>query len=237
MAAGRRRGRRSWGPSPRATGRVLAGAAALALGALIVPVAAAPALAHETRTIGRWRVEVGFGDEPPYAGDKNSVVLLLRDRKGRPVTDLGDSLKVEVLSGDQEMELRLEPNFGAGGEGEAGDYRAWFIPTTPGRYTFRFVGTIKGDKVDRRFTSSPTTFDDVLDPAEVQFPAKDPGAGQVAQRLDREVPRLEAALAASNAAARRARDAATRASMLAIVAGVFGVAGVAVALTALRRQC
>jgi len=221
---------------PRARRGVVAVAAALALGTLIVPVAAAPALAHETRTIGRWRVEVGFGDEPPYAGYKNSVALLLRDKRGRPVTDLGDSLKVEVLSGDQKLELRLEPNFGEAGSGEPGDYRAWFIPTAPGRYTFHFVGTIKGDRVDRRFTSSPTTFDDVLDPAEVQFPAKDPGAGQVAQRLDREVPRLEAALASSNAAARRARDAATRAGMLAIVAAVFGVAGFAVALTVRRRQ-
>lgn len=211
---------------------MVAGLAALVLGLLIVPVAAAPTFAHETRTIGRWRVTVGFGDEPAYAGEKNSVALLLRDKQGRPVTDLGDSLKVEVLSGDQKLELRLEPN----GEGEPGDYRAWFIPTAPGRYTFRFVGTIKGDKVDQRFTSSPTTFDEVLDPAEVQFPIKDPGAGQVAQRLDQEVPRLEAALANSNATARRAADTATRASLLAVVAVVFGVAGLAVALATLRRQ-
>src|SRR6266545_3616700 len=48
-----------------------------------------------------------------------------------------------------------------GGDGTPGDYRAWFIRTAPGPYTFHFTGSIKGQKVDEKFTSSPTTFDEV----------------------------------------------------------------------------
>lgn len=46
-----------------------------------------------------------------------------------------------------------------GGSGTPGDYRGWLIPTRPGKYTFHFTGTIKGDPIDERITASPTTFD------------------------------------------------------------------------------
>jgi hypothetical protein len=165
--------------------------ALLAGPALLLSLLAVPAAAHEERTIGkgRYHVEVGFGDEPAYQGEKNSVILLLNNAAGKPVVDLGDSLKVEVSTGSNPpMPLRLEPNFGAGGDGTPGDYRAWFVPTAPGTYTFHFTGSVKGQKVDERFTSSPTTFDEVQDPAGVQYPAKEPTGGQLSQRLDREVP-------------------------------------------------
>lgn len=216
-------------------GRRLRIAAGIGLAAIVALATAAPAVAHESRAIGRWRVEVGFGDEPPYAGYPNSVLLLLRDDHGKPVTDLGDSLRVEVLSGGQRVELPLEPDFEVGAGGEPGQYRAWFIPTTPGRYTFHFIGTISGDKVDQRFTSSPATFDDVLDPTAVQFPLKNPGAGQIAERLDREAGRLQAALAVSEKTARQAHDTAATAQLVAIIGFVFGGFGVALALIERRR--
>ncbi len=185
--------------------KIPAVAAVAGLATVLVPMLALPASAHEQRTIGKYHVEVGFGDEPAYAGEKDSVILLLADANDKPVTDLGDTLKVQVSNGDHPATtLALEPDFAVGGDGTPGDYRAWFIPTALGKYTFHFTGAIKGQKVDQRFTSSPTTFDEVQDPATAQYPVKDPTTGQLAQRLDREVPRLSNALAASQAAQRQA---------------------------------
>src|SRR5437588_1168095 len=87
---------------------------------------AAPAFAHEESTVGKLKFTVGWGSEPTYAGFENSVQLILADAKGKPITDLGDSLKLEVIFGTQTVALPLETTFDPDtGEGTAGDYRAW----------------------------------------------------------------------------------------------------------------
>jgi len=212
---------------------------AFGVAGLLLALGAAPVSAHEARKIGRYNVEVGFGDEPAYTGEKNSVVLFLHDANDKPVVDLGDTLKVDVsLAGDdgQKLSLAMEPNFEVGEDtsGTPGDYRAWFIPTAPGAYTFHFTGNIKGQPVDQKFTSGPTTFDEVQDPAEVSFPTKDPTTGQLSLRIDREAQRLNQALAASE---RRAKDEAGTARLIAVIGVVIGVLGLATAgFTVLRKR-
>jgi hypothetical protein len=211
----------------RATSRrMLSAALALGLAALLVPLWAGAAAAHEGRKVGDYRLAVGFGDEPAYAGQKNSVQVLITDAAGQPVVDLGDTLKVMAMMGKQSMDLALEPFFEVGEFGTPGDYRAFFIPSTPGKYTFHLQGTIKGQKISQPFTSSPTTFSDVQDPARAAFPKLDqPTAGQVAQRLERESARLgtslQGALASSTAADRRARDASGKIRLLTVM-GLIG---------------
>src|SRR6478735_9175556 len=69
--------------------------------------------------------------------------------------------------------IHMEIGFGTepayvevGGDGTPGDYRAWFIPSQPGPYTFHFTGSVRGTKIDESLTSGPTTFDEVQDPGE-----------------------------------------------------------------------
>jgi hypothetical protein len=204
-------------------------AASLALVAVLATTilvgVAGPASAHERREVGQQVFVVGFGEEPAYAGQPNSVQLQLSDLKERPVTDLGDSLSVEVVFGDQRTKLSLEPRFVVGVFGEPGDYRAYFVPSRPGRFTFHFSGTVKGQQVDETFTSGPKTFDDVQDPVEQMFPVKDPTTGQLAERLDREVARLE-----------RSNDNDGVARGLGIAGVAVGLVAVVVALVALRRR-
>ena len=194
-------------------------------------LAAAPiASAHEARTInGKYNVEVGWGDEPPYAGFKNSVQLILSDADHKPITDLGDTLKVDVMTGTQKMTLPFEANFQVGEFGDPGDYRAWIVPTRPGTYTFHLTGTIHGDAIDQTFTSSDTTFDNVKAQSDVQFPAKDPTAGDLSQRLDRETARL-------SAQAKSAQDDAGGAKTFGIIGVVVGALGLAVGGVALTRK-
>jgi hypothetical protein len=205
---------------------MLSAALALGLAALLVPMWAGAAAAHEGRKVGEYRLAVGFGDEPAYAGHKNSVQAIITDAAGQPVTDLGDTLKVMVMMGKQSMDLSLEPFFAVGEFGTPGDYRAFFIPSTAGRYTFHVHGTIRGHKVSEPFTSSPMTFSDVRDPARAAFPRMDqPTTGQVAKRLERETARLstslQGALATSSAADRRAREASDRMRVLTVM-GMIG---------------
>jgi hypothetical protein len=206
--------------------RILSAALALGLAALLVPLWAGAAAAHEGKKVGRYQVAVGFGEEPAYAGQANSAQVLITDAAGKPVTDLGDTLKVMVMMGKQTMDMSVEPFFEVGEFGTPGDYRAFFIPSTPGRYAFHLHGTIKGQKVSQTFTSSPTTFSDVQDPARAAFPKlAQPTTDQVAQRLDRETARLgtslQSAMAASSAADQRSRDTADQIRILTIM-GVLG---------------
>ena len=218
------------------TRRILAALVATTLAGLLVPLLASPASAHEERTVGKYHFVVGFGDEPTYAGEKNSVILLLSDANDKPVTDLTDTLKVAVSTGTAEpLQLSMEPNFEVGEFGTPGDYRAWFIPTTPGAYSFHFTGSIKGQKVDQTFKSGPTTFDEAKDPAEIQYPVKQPTGGQLATRADRETARINAALTEERNQAKSDAASARTLAIIGLVVGILGLAAGGVALARGRR--
>jgi hypothetical protein len=208
----------------------------------LVVLLAAPAGAHERRKAGDYHYVVGFGDEPAYAGEKNSVSVTVFDHHGQPVRN-ADGLQVMILAGGKQTKLKMEPYFGDTW-GTPGDYRAFFIPTAAGQYIFQLSGTIAGKKITpQRFTSGPGTFSDVEDPAKVAFPVKSPTTAQLAERVDREVPRLSASLQGAlagqqqaTAAAERARDAAEQARLLAVAGVLIGAAGLLVAGLAIARR-
>jgi hypothetical protein len=213
--------------------RLLGALVASAMAALLIPLFAGPAAAHEEKTVGRYHFVVGFGDEPAYAGEKNSVQLILADANDKPVTDLTDTLKVVVTTGSSEpLELSMEPFFEVGEFGTPGDYRAFFIPTAPGSYSFHFTGAVKGQKVDQTFKSGPQSFSDIEDPAQVQYPVKQPAGSQLATRADRETARLNAALTEERD---QAKDDAASARTLAIIGLVVGALGLIAAIVALAR--
>jgi hypothetical protein len=211
--------------------RILAAVVASTLAALLIPLLASPAAAHEEKTVGRYHFVVGFGDEPAYAGEKNSVQLILADANDKPVTDLTDTLKVTTGTAEP-LALSMEPFFEVGEFGTPGDYRAFFIPTAPGTYSFHFTGSIKGQKVDQTFKSGPQSFSDIEDPAQVQYPVKQPTGGQLATRADRETARVDAALTAERD---QAKDDAASARTLAIIGLIVGVLGLVAAGIALAR--
>jgi hypothetical protein len=209
---------------------------AATLAGMLIPLLAGPAAAHEEKAVGKYHFVVGFGDEPAYAGEKNSVQLILADANDKPVTDLTNTLKVEVTTGSAEpLDLAVEPFFEVGEFGTPGDYRAFFIPTAPGSYGFHFTGTIKGQKIDQSFTSGPQSFSDIQDPAQVQYPVQQPTGGQLATRADRETARVNAALTAERD---QAKDDAASARTLAIIGLLVGTLGLVAggAALLLRRR-
>ncbi|MEA2579771.1 MAG: hypothetical protein QOE83_663 [Actinomycetota bacterium] len=209
-------------------------AAAIAVASGVVLLWPSVASAHVEKTVGPVGMEIGFGTEPAYTGQPNSVYLLLTDN-GKPVVNLGDSLKVSVSAGGSSVDLPLVPNFELGGDGVPGEYRAYFVPSMPGPYTFHLTGKVGTTAIDETVTSGPKTFDEVQDLSGATFPAIPyPGNGELATRIQADDARTKAALAQANAAVDSARSQASTARMLAIIGIVVGLAGLAVGIAAKR---
>lgn len=209
--------------------RVARLAAAVLGTALLVGPLAGSAVAHERRSVANIQMVVGWLSEPAYAGFLNAVQLRVNDEAG-PITDLGDGLKVEVTFGDRKVgPLPLQAAFGSPGE-----YRSAMVPTRPGTYTFRFVGTVRGQPLDQSFTSSDRTFDSPEDPADIEFPAKDPSRGQLASRIERVEPRIDAVRADAASDADAAKTIALVGLAVGVVALIVGFTGVMLARKARR---
>jgi hypothetical protein len=195
-----------------------------------VVLSATPALAHGDVHEGHLSFVVGFATEPAYINQPNAVQLEIT-HGGTAVTDLkpGD-LAVTVEFGGQRTDLTLEPQFEVGEWGTPGDYRAAFIPTQPGKYTFVVKGTVDGENTNFSMTSGPKTFSEVEDTASAMFPAENaPSTTELAIRIDQETARTTADIASAN-------DAADSARTMAIIAGVVAVLAVVVAIVAVARS-
>jgi hypothetical protein len=211
---------------------------------LLAALAAAPASAHTEKKAGRYSFVVGFGTEPAYAGQPNSLQVII-SRDGKPATDLAgqlDGLMAHAYYGskaDPKLEnamMPLEPHFGDGW-GTPGDYRSFFVPSQPGTYTFTLKGKVGSQKVNLAIPSGPETFGDVNDPAKTALPAvKDPTTAQLAQRLDREATRLNGTVAAATAAQQAAEDTAEQARLLALGGLIVGAVGLIVGALAWGRR-
>ena len=67
-----------------------------ATAAVALAITAAPAMAHTQKTVGAYQLTVGWGGEPAYAGQLNSVQLVIADAAtGKPYTKLTDTLKAD----------------------------------------------------------------------------------------------------------------------------------------------
>lgn len=140
-------------------------ALASAVTAFVLP-AAAFAHQEEVYRIGDkdYMMVIGSINEPVIVDDKSGVELrvALVPRDGHEeaehshsggdnaVTGLESTLKVELIAGDAKRTLNFSPIFG-----EAGAYKAVFIPTVQTTLTYRVFGTINNIPVDLSFTCNP----------------------------------------------------------------------------------
>ena len=216
--------------------RLVSAVAAATLLTLSLALLAAPAFAHETASAGDLALELGWGTEPAYAGQLNTVQLIVTHKAdGDPINDPGARLTATVSYGDQRQEFELMPTYdAAAGTGVPGEYAALIIPTAPGDYTFHVTGKVEGVKVDLEVASSPQTFSPVEDAQAVQFPVKVPGTDQVAQRLDNELARTITAGDVSEAVSSEVSSARAL-GYAGIAVGAVGVVLAAVALAVRRR--
>jgi hypothetical protein len=181
---------------------------ATVLGAVLAMIAGIGVVsAHEHREVGEYSIEVGFIDEPVYAGDKSGLELFVAHHESEePIEGLEETLSAEVIFGDETRELEISAAFG-----EPGGYRSVFFPTAAGSYTFRITGEIEGTAIDESFTSGPDTFGDIRDVTAGQFPVAYPPTADIV----------------------RDAEAGAAAATTATVALVLGAAGLVAGLVAL----
>lgn len=189
--------------------------------AALVMSLAIPTAAHDAHNAGPYRLVIGWGDEPAFTGIRNAVVVEITEMGKGPVSDLGGgSLVAEVSFGAERVVLALEPQ-----PRRPGVFQAWIVPTRAGTYTLHVTGKVKNQAIDVTTTCSARTFDCVVEGSEIQFPVKDPSVGQVAERLNRFLPRAEQAV-----------ESAARAQTVALAAIVIAGFGVISAIVlSLRR--
>jgi hypothetical protein len=173
--------------------------------------------AHERKSAGALTLVIGWATEPAFSGSLNGVAVSLSDHAG-PIAKAEGDLSVEVSFGNERITLPLDrvanrPN----------EFHAALVPTRAGSYTFHITGTINNQAIDISSTCSDSTFHCVTDAAAIQFPVKDPSAGQLAERLERTLPRADEAGATAN-----------RARLFAIVALVMSIFSVCAAALAWR---
>ncbi len=204
---------------------------ALIIALALVTIVVSPTFAHEKRQVGKYTFVVGFLNEPAYVNQQNSLDLTIclgnsckytvQDGSrvvSNPVNDLEKTLKVEISTGAHApIPLTIGPRYA-----NPGKYTGYFEPTTTGNYTFHIYGTIGSDKIDEKFTSSPTGFGAVEEtttyPAQTQQTA--PAATDNA---------LQSQLVA-------AQNAASTATTVGIVGAILGVLGIILAGVSLARR-
>lgn len=133
----------------------------------IVLWAISPALAHESREIaGKYKLVVGFVNEPAFAGHMNGVdlrVSALTDKK--PIEGLEESLQVKVSKKDGKKSILLPLR---ARHKDPGRYAGYFLPAQPGDYVFVIEGVIDGTPINERFVTGDGKVHSVETP--VRFP-------------------------------------------------------------------
>ncbi|TMF55511.1 MAG: hypothetical protein E6I19_08195 [Chloroflexi bacterium] len=142
---------------------------------------AGTAAAHERRTVGPYELEVGWLNEPAFAGLMNGLDLSVTDtRSDKGVEGLEKTLTVDLQTGGlAPLALTLTARFGT-----PGAYDGTFMPTVAGTYTFHIKGKIDTQNVDEKFESGPGRFDDVDPATALQYPVKVPTGDELSRRLD-----------------------------------------------------
>jgi hypothetical protein len=133
-------------------GVLTASAFALAMGSLLTSTTDVDA--HERRTVGAYNFVVGWVNEPALLNEPNAVDLrVTRASDGSNVTGLGQTLKLQVKSGEKSIAVQLRPRFNT-----PGAYDGRLLPTALGSYSFTITGTIEGQTVNETFTAGTGTF-------------------------------------------------------------------------------
>jgi len=115
---------------------------------LLISGAFGAALAHTVDSVGEYRLEIGWMNEPVVSGETNGVELLvsrlepgleLKQQKfENGVSGLEKSLKIELLFKEEKIILSLSPDHNIPGK-----YYAFVNPTVSGFYQVNILGNIE----------------------------------------------------------------------------------------------
>jgi hypothetical protein len=139
--------------------------AVLAFGLALLVVGPAHVSAHQSELVGndKYRVIVGFVQEPIFTDQRNGLDLIIRPAESRDaIPGLEDGLHAELIAPDGETrrEFPIRPQYGSPGR-----YTFDVVLSEPGQYRVRVWGDIKGESFDETFS-----LDEVRPISDIRFP-------------------------------------------------------------------
>jgi len=149
--------------------------------------------AHELRDLEDFQFVFGWRDEPALTNTKNGPEVFIRLLEGAEgdiselLADMEVDLRVEVSFGPETTTLDLRQDFR-----DNTHYIADLIPTRPGDYSFRVLGTIGDSEIDETFTSADGEFSSVEPVSDIAFPVNDPTNAELLERIEALEAELEA---------------------------------------------
>ncbi|BDQ29944.1 hypothetical protein NZOSNM25_000033 [Nitrosopumilus zosterae] len=115
---------------------------------LITPSITGITYGHTVDSVGEYRVEIGWMNEPVVSGETNAIEfyvsplepgLELKDQVFKNgITDLKKSIKIKLIYKDESITLPLSPDHNIPGK-----YHAFINPTISGFYQANILGTIE----------------------------------------------------------------------------------------------
>jgi hypothetical protein len=119
---------------------------------LIIPGLAVTASGHTIDSVGDYRVEIGWMNEPVVSGETNAIEfyvsplesgLELEDQVFKNgILGLKKTVKIQLVYKDQSITLPLSPDHNISGK-----YYAFINPTVSGFYQANILGTIKDTSI------------------------------------------------------------------------------------------
>ena len=115
---------------------------------LLIPGLLGTAFAHTIDSVGEYRLEIGWMNEPVVSGETNGIEfsvnrlepdLELKEQKFKEgISGLEKSLKIELLFKEEKIKLSLSPDHNIPGK-----YYAFVNPTVSGFYQVNILGYIE----------------------------------------------------------------------------------------------
>ena len=115
---------------------------------LLIPGLLGTAFAHTIDSVGEYRLEIGWMNEPVVSGETNGIEfsvnrlepgLELKEQKFKEgISGLEKSLKIELLFKEEKIKLSLSPDHNIPGK-----YYAFVNPTVSGFYQVNILGRIE----------------------------------------------------------------------------------------------
>src|SRR4051812_21406847 len=129
-----------------------------------------PAFAHQTAKFGLINIEVGWANEPPLAGQLNTVTVGVTNvSDNKPIPNAVGQVQATLKKGGDTKAIDLLP------QEQEGQYGAEVIPGQIGQYELVLMGSVNGQNIN-----GSVPLDDVSDPKELTFPSTaDSGNSQI----------------------------------------------------------
>ena len=205
------------------------------VGLMILPLMFSSAFAHQSDSVGDYRIEIDWKNMPPVSGESNAIIVYISEMNksleaadqafdpSKGITGLKKTLKIELVVKEQKITLPLQPD-----PDIPGKYESVITPTFSGYSQLNFIGKINDTVVSLGL--HPVK---VEDQSILQFPAVDSTEVHI-DDFNREIDDLRGDIRELQNQIKE--DSSDDSSMISYAAIALGIAGIALGVAALARK-